>query len=60
MSIYKRYSHKTKCMYFMIKDEKILINISHFGKTWQYNKKKTNSELIYKNKYLKAVKNQHK
>ena len=47
-------------MYFMIKDEKILINISHFGKTWQYNKKKTNSELIYKNKYLKAVKNQHK
>ena len=23
MSIYKRYSDKTKCMYFMIKDEKI-------------------------------------
>ena len=22
MSIYKRYSDKTKCMYFMIKDEK--------------------------------------
>ena len=40
----------------MIKDEKILINLSHFGKTWQYNKKKNNSELIYKNKYLKAVK----
>ena len=27
MSIYKRYSLKTKCMYFMIKDEKLLINI---------------------------------
>ena len=33
MSIYKRYSDNTKCMYFMIKDEnKILINILKFGK----------------------------
>ena len=32
MSIYERHSDKTKCMYFMIKDEKILINIWQFGK----------------------------
>ena len=32
MSIYKRYSDETKCMYFMIKDEKILTNIWHYGK----------------------------
>ena len=36
-------------MYFMIKDEKILINLSHFGKTWQYNKKK-----LIVNLYIKA------
>ena len=46
MSIYKRYFDKTKCMYFMIKDEKI------FDK----NKKKNYSELIYNKKYLKAEK----
>ena len=33
MIIYKIYSDKTKCIYFIIKDEKILINI------WQFQKK---------------------
>ena len=33
MSKFKRYSDKTKFMYFMIKEEKILINI------WQFVKK---------------------
>ena len=32
MSIYKRFSDKTKCMYFMIEDEKILINMWKYGK----------------------------
>ena len=32
MSLYKRFSDKTKCMYFMIEDEKILINMWKYGK----------------------------
>ena len=39
MSIYKRYSDKTICMYFTIKDEK------NFNK-YENLKKKFNSELI--------------
>ena len=35
MSIYKRYSDKTKCMYFMIKDEK------------NFDKSKTNKVICY-------------
>ena len=55
MSIYKGYSHKTRCMHFMIKDEKkidryiIWEKVSHIIK-------KINSELIYNKKYLKAEK----
>ena len=36
MSICKRYFDKTICMYFIIKEEKCLINIWKFGKK-QYN-----------------------
>ena len=39
-SIYKRCSDKTKCMYFTIKDENVLINIWQFGKNYQYNNEK--------------------
>ena len=31
MSIHKRYYDKGKCMYFMTKDEKLLVNIWQFG-----------------------------
>ena len=58
MSIYKRYSDKTKCIYFMIKDEK------RFGKymiIWEKvsntrKKKKNVSEITYNKKYLKPGK----
>ena len=57
MNIYKRYSNKTKCMYFMIKDENIFDKpmaiweiVSNVIKT------NFNSELIYNQKYLKAEK----
>ena len=49
MSIYKRYSDTTKCIYFMIKDENKLINIWQFGKSF-------NIELIYNKEYIKAEK----
>ena len=32
MSIYKRYSDNAKCMYFMIKDEKIFDKYDNLGK----------------------------
>ena len=35
MSVYKRYSDRTKCMYFMIKDENFFdkyLTISHYKK----------------------------
>ena len=58
MSIYKRYFDKTKCMYFMIKDEQKLTN---YMKNWEKRsnviKSNVNSELIYNKKYLKAKKN---
>ena len=57
MSIYKRYFDKTKCMYFMIKDEKFF---DKYMKIWEkvsnIIKNKFNSELIYNKKYLKVKK----
>ena len=46
MSIYKRYSDKTKCMYFMIKDENIL---DEYMTIWEKvcNIKNIDSELMY-------------
>ena len=47
MSIYKRYSDKTKCMYFMIKDEKMF---DKYMTNWEKANnitKNNNSELIY-------------
>ena len=32
MSVYKRYSDKTKCMYFIIKDE---TNFDHYMTIWE-------------------------
>ena len=54
MSIYKRYSDKTKCMYFMIKDEKIF---DKYVTIWEKvsNIIKKNSELIYNKEYLKKI-----
>ena len=55
MGIYKRYFDKTKCMYFMIKDEKICdkdMNTSE--KVSNLIKNKFNSEFMYNKKYLKA------
>ena len=57
MSIYKRYSDKTKCMNFMIKDENIFDKyMTNWEKVSNMIKKKFNSELIYNKKYLKAKK----
>ena len=58
MSIDRRYSDKTKCMYFMTKDEK---NFDKYRAVWEkvsnIIKKTFNSELIYNNKkYLQAEK----
>ena len=53
--IYKRYSNKTKCLYFMIKYEK---DFSKYMTIWENVRniiiKKFNSELIYNKKYLKT------
>ena len=57
MSIYKRYSDKTKCMYFMTKDENSFDKyMTIWGKVSNITKNKFNSELIYNKKYLKAAK----
>ena len=52
MSIYKRYSGKSKCMYFMIKDKYMTI----WEEVSNIIKKTFNSELIFNKKYLKAKK----
>ena len=63
MSIYKRDSDKTKCMYFLIKDRRFF---DKYSKIWKKvsniikKKKKKKKKLIYKNIYLKAEKSQHK
>ena len=58
MRIHKRYFEKTKCMYFMIKDEN---NFNEYMKIWEkvsnIMKNKFNSEFICHKKYLKAEKN---
>ena len=54
MSIYKRYSDKTKCMYFMIKHEKYF-GYENLGKSQQY-QKYFNSEVIYIKFFLMAEK----
>ena len=56
MSIYKRYSDKTKCIYFMIKDEKVFDKNMRIWEKSSNIVKKINSELIYNKKYLKAKK----
>ena len=44
---------RTECMNFLIKDQKILINIMKFGKKLAIlSKKKVDAELIYNKKYL--------
>ena len=58
MRIHKRYFEKTKCMYFMIKDEN---NFNEYMKIWEkvsnIMKNKFNSEFICHKKYLKTEKN---
>ena len=55
--IYKRYSDKTKCTYFMIKDEKkIDKNVTILEKVSKIIKKFLNSEIIYNKKYPKTGK----
>ena len=56
MSIYKRYVDKTKCRYFVIKDE---ISFDNYMKVWEKVSniiERINSELIYNKKYLKSEK----
>ena len=54
MSIYKTYSNKTKCMYFMIKYERSFDKYMRIREKNSYVIiKKFNSELIYNKKYLK-------
>ena len=57
MSIYKRYSDKTKCIYFMIKHGKLFDKyMTIWDKISNIIKKKFNRELIYNKKYLKTEK----
>ena len=50
MSIYKRYSDRTKCLYFMIKDENFFdICMTIWGKVSNIIKNTFNGELIIKN-----------
>ena len=56
MSIYKRYSDKTKCMYFMTKDEIIFDKYMIILEKVSNIIKEINSELIYSKTYLKAEK----
>ena len=53
MSIYKRYSDKTKCMYFIIRDEKYFLTIIYMTILEKFSnliKNKFNSKLIYNKK----------
>ena len=54
MSIYKRYSNKTKYMYFIMKDEKCFDEYMTIWEKVSNIIKKFNSEFIYNKKYLKA------
>ena len=55
MSIDKRFSDETKCMYFIIKDENFFDKYITIWKKVS-NIKKINSELIYNKNYLKSEK----
>ena len=61
MSIYRRGFDKTKCTYFLKKDE---IFFDKYNEIWKkisnIIKREVNSKLAYIKKYLKAEKNQHK
>ena len=55
MSIYKIYSDKTKCIYFMIKDEHVFDKyMTIWEKASNIIIRKFNSGLIHNKKYLKA------
>ena len=54
--MYKRYSDKTKCMYFMIKDEKVFDKYMTIWEKVSNVIKKVNSELIYNKKDLEPEK----
>ena len=57
MSIYKRCCGKTKCINFLIKDEKCFDKqMTICEKVCNIINKKINSELIYNKNYLEAVK----
>ena len=57
MSIYKRNFDKTKCMYFLIKDEKCFDKyIEIWEKVSNIIKKEFNYELVHNEKYLKDEK----
>ena len=56
MSIYKRYSEKTECFYFMIKDEIFFDKYMIIWEKVSNITKKINSELMYNKKYLKTKK----
>ena len=62
MSIYKRYFDKTKCMYFMIEDEKLFDKyMKNSEKVSNIIKKmKFNGELMYNKIYLKPEKSTQK
>ena len=57
MSIYRRSFDKTKCMYLLIKEEKVF---DKYNETWEkvsnIIKKEFNSKLVYNKKNLKAEK----
>ena len=52
MSIYKRYSDKNKCVYFMIEDEKKFDKLMRIWEKVSKIIKKMNSALIYDKKYI--------
>ena len=56
MSLYKRCSDKTKCIYFVIKDKNIFDKYMAIWEKVSCITKKINSELIYNRKYLKTEK----
>ena len=57
MSIHRKDFDKTKCMYFLIKDDFFfLVNTMKFGKKLAILPKQNLIENLYKKKYLKAEK----
>ena len=57
MSIYRRDFNKTKCMYFLIKEEKAFNKYNEIlGKVSNMIKKQFINKLVYNKKHLKAGK----